>query len=213
MSPDEAREFFGGELPQAYRNIPQQSGGGFQIDRRALAYAMVAFLLFLGSLMLYFKLTGATQVIEPMEAGTIELVSREYPEVNSELQTISNRWNAGDLEAAVSSINTIIEDAKEQSSDLAKQLYLLKIKGMVVQEKNAQAARFGQYLQSQYPNDEMFLAEVYWYRGHSYYYRKRYYDAINAFDQVVLLGGTHADQAQQYLDKIRDVVDESIFSF
>jgi hypothetical protein len=213
LSAQEAKEL--AKQPNARKRSrkPQEGGGGgWKLDWVSLMWSMVAFLGFLGIVLTYLHFTGQDRVIKPMEAGLVTL-NTDNTEVADEVRTIQQQWNRGELNEAVASINMLWDRVADDTPQLARELALLKLKAYVVMGEYKVGNRYALTLMQRYRDQEYMTAEIFWYRGHIYYYLQSYYEAMNAFGQVVELGGTHAIEAQRYQDEISEVVSDDLFWF
>ncbi|MGM0588165.1 MAG: tetratricopeptide repeat protein [Bacteroidota bacterium] len=209
LSPEEARKLAEQGKARRLGRHPQQEGGGGGVDMISVGWAFLAFLGFLGAVILYLNITGGNKLIQPMDTGLATIPSTEaVGEYQDELQQIENLWNSGQLNEAVSTINMIFTEVDDRSPQVGKALSLLKLKSFVVQEEYEVGNRFALTLMQRYRGDDLVIAEIYWYRGHIYYYQQEYQKAINAFAEVIALGGTHAIKAQEYKEDIREVVSD-----
>ena len=197
---EEARELFGGELPQA---VPKPSKKkGIDIDYKAISLSIVVAAVIFFLLVLYFNLTTGKNLIEPLQATpiTIAPVPEKYSQPVNEIQTY---WNQNEIARADNAIGAILNQVQEDDQELAKRLFLLRLKARVIQKDYEQAQELAQVLRSTYRQDKQVRAKVMWYRGLCYYYQEQYYQAVSMFEQVAGSNVEMSGQAAEYAEEIR----------
>lgn len=201
LSMEEARELFGGELPQAYRKPPPEKKG-IKIDYASISLSvLVTIIIFIG-LVIYFDQTTGKNLIEPLEATPIQL--NDFPDqYRQEANEIRTYWNQGNIGEANTAINNLLQQVRGREASLAKRLYLLKLRARMIEQNYEGAQELAQFLRTTYSNDEEYLAQVMWYRGLSYYYKGEYFQAVSMFEQVAEAGIEKSDKAARHAEDIR----------
>ena len=200
MSMEEARELFGGELPQA---VPKpQKKKGIDIDYKAISLAIVVAAVIFFLLALYFSMTTGKNLIEPLQATpiTIAPVPEKYSRPVNEIQAY---WNQNEITRADNAIGAILNRVQEDDEELAKRLFLLRLRARVIQKDYEQAQQLAQVLRSTYRQDQQVMAKVMWYRGLCYYYQEQYYQAVSMFEQVAGADVEMSERAAEYAEEIR----------
>ena len=197
---EEARELFGGELPQAVQKPPKKKG--IDIDYKAISLAIVVAAVILFLLALYFNMTTGKNLIEPLQATpiTITSVPEKYSRPVNEIQTY---WNQNEVARADNAIGAILSRVQEDDEELGKRLFLLRLKARVIQKEYEQAQELAQVVRSTYRQDQKVIAKVMWYRGLCYYYQEQYYQAVSMFEQVAEAEVDMSDRAAEYAEEIR----------
>jgi hypothetical protein len=207
LTAEEAKRLSQQPNARKLNRMPNQQDGG--VDMVAVGWSLLAFLGFLGAVILYITLTGADQIIPPMKAGMATIIRTDASEpFEQDLARIENLWNSDQLDQAVAQINVIYEEVDEASPRTGKSLAMLKLKSFVVQKQYEVGNRYALTLMQRYRGDDLVLADIFWYRGHIYYYQRDYIEAMNSFGQVVDKTGTYAVKAQEYREEIREVIND-----
>lgn len=163
----------------------------------------IIILLLVAIVLSYF---GVGTIIDPLEAEPLNFESssiQEWPV----LKKAEQEWNTGNIQQAV----ILLEEAADNiegrgNKPLLKTVHLANLKGLVILEKYGDALRKSQALQVEFENEQAYLADVFYYKAHAYYYMKRYLNAIESFDKAINNGTTHMEKAEEYSSEIRELL-------
>jgi len=159
--------------------------------------------LLVGIVLSYF---GVGTIIHPLEAGTLKFQSsnvQEWPV----LREAEQQWNGGDIQEAVLTLEMAVEEIEGRGNQsLIQEIHLANLKGLIILERYGDALRKSQALQVEFKTDRAYLADVYYYKAHAFYYLKRYLNAVQSFDKAINNGTTYMDKAEEYSSEIRDLI-------
>ena len=163
----------------------------------------ILILLVVGIILSYF---GVGTIIDPLESGHLDLQSQanqEWPV----LKEIEQEWNTGNIQQAVLTLEKAADDMESRGNQtLLKKVHLANLKGLIILEKYGDALRKSQALQVKFKNDRAYLADVYYYKAHAYYYMRRYLNAIESFDRAINNGTIYMEKAEEYSSEIRGLI-------
>ena len=201
LSKEQAKEFFGGQLPDPVQN-PQKPG--FQMNTQAISYSIATAIGLTVLLAMFLSWSGLGAVIKPMERGNLTF-SEEARANWPVLAEAEESWKAGHLDRALEQMNSVLNKTLTSDPVTAKQIYISKLIAFLVQERHTQVLRFAEFLHGKFEKDDLFQADVFFFRAHAYYYLDQYGNAINSFDQTVLRGGRFSNQAQDYINELKEI--------
>ena len=196
------------------QKLQEQAGGGgnsssnrfsnLSINYISSIFGVVILILLVISIILSYL--GVGTIIDPLEAESLDLQSQanqEWPV----LKKIEEQWNTGNVQQAVLTLEKAADDIEGSGNQtLLKKVHLANLKGLIILEEYGNALRKSQELQVKYTKDRAYLADVYYYKAHAYYYMKRYLSAVGSFDRAINNGTKYMQKAEEYSSEIRELL-------
>lgn len=195
------------KLQERGRFGPQKSNSRFGSLSITYIFSLIGLFIFIlilvGIVLSYF---GVGTIIDPLEKGRLQFQNAQIQEWPV-LREAETEWNSGNIQEAVLVLEKAVDEIEDSGNQsLIKKVHLANLKGLIIVERYGDALRKSQALQVEFKEDRAYLADVYFYKAHAYYYMKRYLNAVESFDRAINNGTTYMEEAEEYSSEIRGLI-------
>jgi len=199
MSSEDRKTLFGGTDPFEKDN-KFFSFSGMSVG---MAFLIAIFLIVITTLVIQFVIKPEIVPPIPHEAFTLP-IEESHAARNQDIYIVAaGYWNQSEFEAFIPASERLLS-LSELSDDVAarKEIHLYTLKAYIFTEQFDQGRSYAQFIQSRYPDDYMFMSDVFYYRGHINLETLGYKEAYGAFRESHILGGRYSEEAGKAMNTI-----------
>lgn len=199
MSEEKRKALFGGKDPLT------EMGG---VSTSALSLAVAIALSLVIGFFLVVQFVIQPSVVPDLKEGSFALPLEEnHPVLSADRYQIARGyWNTRQYELFIES-SQALQRAGILSDELAalKELHRYTVRALIFTEAYEQGREYIQLVQSRYPDDRVFMSDLFYYRGHIILKTRSHADAFGAFHEADALGGRYAEEAKAAKEKIQSI--------
>ncbi len=201
MSPEDRKALFGGRDP-----LEEQEGFRFSGISVGMAFVIAIGLILAAFLIIEFVFQPT--IAPPLEHSRFELpVSSDHPVLEEDVFFITESyWNQAEFQRFKGASERLrSHDYVAHETDVIKELYLYELKALFFLEEYDEAREFARFIQSRHPDDNHFMSDVYYIRGHITLNQQGHREALGAFREAYILNGRYADEAERAMNTINRI--------
>ncbi|MCH8567710.1 MAG: hypothetical protein LAT67_05580 [Balneolales bacterium] len=199
MTPEERKALFRGKDPI------EDKGFRFSGPSIGLAFTIAIGLILIAIVIIQYVIKP--EIVAPMVKGQFELpLNSDNPVFETDLYLITaGYWNQENFSQFIPVGERLLLTDTFQGDDnveARKELYLYLLRAHIFNEDFERAREFARFIQSRHPYDNIFMSDVFYYRGHIILQTMNYRNAYGAFRESFALGGRYASEAERAMNNI-----------
>jgi hypothetical protein len=191
------------ERVKLFGHDPLEKEGGFISKWSVItALAIAALLIGITAFIIEAYLNPG---IEPQIDTSVFAIPEEGQFEDSEAYiSMKQIWLSGNAARFSEHADAFLNNADfELSSDVIREVQLYKIRAFLLTEEYQSAENLARILHSRYSNNQTYLSDLYYYRGHIIAKRENLNAAFGAFSESCALSGRYSDESCRIMRDIQ----------
>lgn len=197
MSPEDRKVLFKGRDPL------EEEGFRFSGISVGMAFAIAIALILIAYLVIEFIFQPT--IAPPLEPTRFEIpLPEDHPLLEADVYFVAESfWNQAQYERFITASERLrAQESLQDHTEAVKELYLFEVKAMFFLGEYERGREFARFIQSRHPDDNQFMSDVYYVRGHITLHKDGHREALGAFREAYILNGRYADEAEQAMNTI-----------
>lgn len=200
MSSEERKALFGGTDP-----FEKDGKAGFRFSGMSVGMALIIAIALVVLTTMVIQYVVKPEIVPPLSHDTFSLpLDENHAAKDQDIYIVAaGYWNQGNFEAFIPAAERLLSLPELQDEIPArKEIYLYTLRAYIFNEELEQTRSYAQFIQSRYPDDFVFMSDIFYYRGHITLQLEGYRQAYGAFRESHILGGRYEEEAGRAMNKI-----------